>query len=184
MTEYELATIIIGIISTLLILAGLLYTAIQIKKQSEQIELLRKQHTDNHDWNRRIQAQLICNEYKTHVNEIKILNENLNFQSSNDPIPLDFLKQKFNEINGLRDQCHNLLNYFEGLCIGILQGIYDEEVIKKNWEETIIHCSERFRQYILHRREIFEVDVWRDLETIANQWKNEKTNKNRRPHIE
>lgn len=180
MTNYELWSIIISIGTLIITLGGLLYAGNQIKLAREQlnnalenIELTRKIHKENHDWNRRIASQNVINSFRNQ-NKTKELRESLVQIDINDAIPLETVLNKFKTDLNLQGYIHSVLNTFEGFSRGINQGIYDEEVMKTALIGTMIRYFNCFRPYIVHIRNVRNPELFSEYEGLINIWKAEQ----------
>lgn len=159
-------TILTGISAFLLALT-VLYAAREVK-------LLRVQHQDNHDWNRRLAAQQAVREYKEIQFMVEALSVHFDYHHRKEGIPtLDF-EAKLKEIAGLQSNLHTVLNYFEGLARGIRQGIYDEELIRVAFRGHMLRVYESFRYYIEgNRQKLGNPKIWVELEDLVDAWRKE-----------
>lgn len=181
MTNYEIVSIITASLAIFLTIGGLYYTGNQIRLAREQlvnaiksIELTKEIHQENHDWNRRIAAQDAIVAFRNQ-NKTKELRESLGGIDINDAIPLKTILKKFETDSELKGYIHSVLNTFEGYSRGILQGIYDEEVIRTGLRGTMIRYFNCFRPYIIHTRETRNPLLYNEFEGMINKWKTEKT---------
>jgi uncharacterized membrane-anchored protein YhcB (DUF1043 family) len=91
MTEYEKISLITQIVTSVSLIIGLIYGAIQLRKTREQLKYtssqldqMKKVHSDNHDWNRRKTSQELLNilstgDFQEELNKLRIaVKEKLN----------------------------------------------------------------------------------------------------------
>ncbi|MCK5832010.1 MAG: DUF4760 domain-containing protein [Methylococcales bacterium] len=159
--------IIISAISAILLALSVLYAA-------KQIKLLRIQHEEDHDWNRRLAAQETLRGYHEIQVMVEAISEHFDYHNKTEGIPEKEFQEKFNGTKELQSRLHTVLNYFEGLARGIRQGIYDEEVIKASFRGHMIRVYESFKYYIGSRRiTLHNPRIWIELEEMADKWKKE-----------
>jgi len=168
MTDYEIWNLIIRSLTMIIVGAGLFYTGYQIK-------LSRLFHRDNHDWNRRIESQKALVHYNTTVMSTK-LNEMFDFMNINKSIPLDKIMSEIEKSKETQNLIHRYLNIYEGYARGIIQGIYDEELIKNARRGVMVKTYLRFKEYIEFRKQQWGPTAWKELESMANKWNHESTN--------
>lgn len=136
---------ILEIISLLILIISVLIAA-------RQLYLLRKVQKENYDWNKRIEAQKACVEFDYQlINDRKALAKDLDYGKDVDRIPAQKFESIFEKNFELRISCHNILNFFDGLCVGIHNHIYDEQIIKDNFETLILRTYDQFKPYIDER---------------------------------
>ncbi|GGG34868.1 hypothetical protein GCM10011344_39560 [Dokdonia pacifica] len=189
MTNYEIWSLIISLITITITISGLLYAGNQIKLARKQlnsaletIELTREIHKDNHDWNRRIASQNVINSFRNQ-NKTKELRESLDQIDINDAIPLDTIISKFKTDMDLQGYIHSVLNTFEGFSRGVNQGIYDEEVIKTALMGTMTRYFNCFRPYIVHIRKVRNPELYSEYESLINIWKTKMSEPKTRTRI-
>lgn len=169
MTDFEKYTLAIQIISTLGLGITILYGALQLRAN----QLVNKQ---TNDWNKRSAAQAMCIQYEElNPDKTELLNT-LKYFQNNGIATKSELASLFNDKPELRLVCHRLLNYFEYLCLGIKQGVYDEQVVKSFWSNVMPRLFIRLKPYIeQHRSEaVATVTVWALMEEYSNKWNNEQ----------
>jgi len=160
--------IIIQAISTSILAISVIYAG-------RQITLLRKQHGENHDWNRRIAAQQAIREYREIQASIEDLSHHFDYHNRTEGVAADNFNKKFEEVKHLQTSLHTALNYFEGLARGVRQGIYDEEVVKNAFHGSMISVYECFKYYICSRRKKWDNQkLWFELEALIDKWKQEE----------
>ncbi len=78
--------VIIAAISAMLLAVSVFYV-------SRQVILLRKQHKENHDWNRRLAAQQAVRDYREIQSMMETISEHFDYQERTEGIPFyDFEK--------------------------------------------------------------------------------------------
>lgn len=164
----------IRLVSALLVFIGLLFTAYQVR-------LVRQVNESNHDWNRRKAAIDIAVRLNEFIPGKYLIEKSLNFTTRTDPYSLSELEDKFSETEELRQAIHQSLNYFEYLAVGIKQGIFDEEVIKRMWWLTMKSNFQLLKPYIDYWRKNKHPFIWRFMEEYIDKWSVEhNTSENRR----
>ena len=163
-----MGTTIIAAISAILLAFSVLYAA-------RQVQLLRRQHEDNHDWNRRLAAQQTILEYREIQSMVETMSEHFDFHNRTEGIPVADFEAKFKEVNHLQSRLHTVLNYFEALARGVRQDIYDEKVIKNSFRGHMIRVYESFKYYIeSRRRKLHNPKIWVELEELSESWRKEE----------
>ena len=162
----DLASIssISGIIASLFTGVGLIYAGWQIK-------LLKKTHTDNHDWNRRLAAQEAVANLRLHAPIAAELNKLFNSTNLTEGIPLDVILKAFKEDKSIQNKVNEILNGYESLARGVYQGIYDEEVVKSARRGAMIQQFVAYESYIKDRRINVYKNAYLQIESLANKWK-------------
>lgn len=149
--------------------------AISVLYAGHQIKLLRRQHQDNHDWNRRLAAQQTIGEYREIQSMVEAVSEHFDYHDRTEGIPLEDFQKKFKETPGLQSRLHSVINYFEGLARGVRQGIYDEEVVRVSFKGHMMRVHESFKYYIEgRRRKLHNPKIWVELEEVADAWRKEQ----------
>jgi len=64
----------------------------------------------------------------------------------------------------------DLLNYYEGLAIGINQGLYDERLIYSTWESTMNRICICFAEYIDYRGNEGQIKAWAEFTQLVKKW--------------
>jgi RecB family endonuclease NucS len=159
---------VIQIISGLAIIISVMYAGYQVK-------LLRKTHTDNHDWNRRKSAQDLTMELNNTLKDTEILHQKLNVINREEPIPLQEILDAIQEDPAMQLMINKVLNIYSSIARGILNGVYDREIIEISRRTAMIDTYNAFSSYVMYRRDERGSDVWGRLESVVNRWKNEKT---------
>jgi hypothetical protein len=132
-----------------------------------------------HDWNRRKAAQDATLLFNSRVIGRDLLERELGYLSSQEPIPLDALNEKFKNEPNLKAAVHSLLNYFEMLARGVNQNIYDEVVVRTAWKGAMQRAIERFGPYIRSRKG-YSSNAWKELQGLAAQWTSQDLHSGRR----
>lgn len=169
----EIYLLIIRAVSTVFIAIGLLYTG-------RQISLLKESHRQNHDWNRRNAGQIAIRQMLDLAPVDILINKVFNNSNTTEAIPLEKILEAFENNNELQSQLHQLLNAYEGLARGILQGIYDEEVIYEGRRGSMIQAFDNFKPYITYRRKNVHSSAYELMESIVDRWKTKSSKKEQR----
>jgi hypothetical protein len=170
MKTVDIIELAVNFSSALLLFVGLMYTG-------RQLHLTRIIHKQNHDWNRRHAAQQALFNYSTFISGTEQLNKTLGYVTATEPLPLADVEDTFQKNPELRVTCHKLLNFNETLAIGIIHGLYDEEIIKNAWRGNMLRSFDSFRNYIIDFRQNGRPLAFKEQEMIGNKWRNEMTKK-------
>ncbi len=165
--------LLINAISGVITAIGLLYAG-------KQIALLKETHKQNHDWNRRNAAQHAIKQLVELTPIVIRINKVFDISNTLEGIPLEETLKQFNSDKELQSHVHQLLNLYEGLARGILQGIYDEKVIYEGRRSSMIQTFENFKPYIRYRRKNVHSSAYELTECIVNKWKTKMSEKQQR----
>lgn len=147
-----------------------------------QLRLLTQSYRDLHDWNRRKAAQDALDRFVTTQEEnTALLDQVFSILSSNDPIPLDKVREECERQHPVRAALHRRLNYFEHLTIGVREGVLDESILRRACEPVFKRCVRQFRPYMDHRRESGSKDAWTELEALSMEWSTQSSPTSRKP---
>lgn len=112
-----------------------------------QVRQLKRQHKENHDWNRRLAAQNALLQYD--YSEVsRELNRVFQFVDRTDALSSSEINESLLQNKELKTHLHQLLNFYEGLARGINQGVFDESVIKAGRMGAMMRSELSFRNYI------------------------------------
>jgi len=150
---------------------------------SYQLILIRKAHQDDHEWNRRKSAQDLTMELTESLGDTAILHERLQIINRKEPIPLDEILKAIKEDPVLQLKIQKVLNIYSVVASGVLNGVYDKEIIEKARRKAMIATYDAFSAYITYRRKESIPTLWFSLESIVNGWKNELTSSETRELI-
>ena len=140
-----------------------------------QIYLLRKVHRDNHEWNRRKSAQDLTIDIGSRISDYNDLSVAFNLFNRTEAIPLDEINTKFAENPSLELKVLEFLNLFNIMARGVIEGVYDEEIIYKARSTSMIKTFEALKQYIEKRKNERGIDIYSSIEALVNEWKNKNT---------
>lgn len=164
MTNYEIISVSISIISALFVLISLIYL-------SKQVKLVVSAHADNHDWNRRIETQHSLDKIRD-INT-DALNARFGYVNRKEPILIEDILKAFEEDHTLQLLLHKLLNFYEGLANGVFLGTFDEVTIKSNRKSPMEIELVRFKNYIEYRRNQSNRTAWVGYERLVKKWNDE-----------
>ena len=152
-----------------LLFAGILATWIEI-------HTLRIAQKDNHDWQRRQSAQ---NRLADNAGLLSIKSELAAYLPDNHRqggLNKNQLDTLFEQNPELKTNIRVLLNYYESLCRGINQGIYDETVVRIALRGSIIGIYRSYQYYVSERRKLFDnPSLYSMLESQVILWESEGT---------
>ncbi|MEM9078751.1 MAG: DUF4760 domain-containing protein [Bacteroidota bacterium] len=152
----------------ILILVTLVYTAYAAIKSLNET---KKIHFNNLDWNKKNRSVDIMKEFRDFKNKMNSELQ-LNIYTNNVELELDEILNRIKKSKSYESSLNNYLNFYEGISIGILKGLYDEEIIKSSRKTTFIHTYNEFKNYILYRRKTNNSVAWRNFEILIKKWNN------------
>ena len=90
-------------------------------------------------------------------------------------LPLKEIKKVFDEKPQLQVACKRLLDAYGNLATGIIQGVYDEDVIRTARRTDLVTIYERFEAYIKDLRARVHQQAYNYLQRICDKRKSETT---------
>lgn len=141
-----------------------------------QVALGKRVQEQNHDWNRRFAAQEATISYASKIQGAEKLNKALGYAKTKKPIPLIEIQEAFDKNEELRTICHHVLNYHESLCVGVLNNVYDEQVIKNIRKSPITLLFKAFEEYILEDRRKLQPTAYEIQQKLIAKWLAEEAN--------
>lgn len=169
----DLAVLVVRILTLIVISVGAYLSIEQLRIANENLQLLKKSHVDNHDWNRRIETQKAI-VIKDIVRIIK-MNEKFDVNKKNEAIRLQEILNIVEDDDETRVTLDETINRYEGFARGIFQGIYDDEVVKKAMYNSMVKNYKLFKNYIDYNREKYDrKTLWIQYENLMNKWKFEE----------
>lgn len=163
MTTYEYWSLVIRGLTLFVILIGAYLTI-------RQLRLNTKVFQDDHDWKRRDASTKIIQQINECPHNVR-LNDIFQLSTNYTPIKLKRIESKIAEDFTVQNSIHKVLNDYEGIAVGINQGLYDEEVIKNLREYAMTRVCTNFEEYIDKRRKTHVIDAWNDYENLINKWR-------------
>ena len=170
----DIALIIdIGTFCVVVIATG--FAAVQLWQGRQALEQSAKAQEAENTWNQQIAAQSALSEYGTSV-ELSLLQEKFDYLSIGQvgTIPLDKILNEIEADPNVRTDLHKLLNYYEKIARGVLQGLYDGEVVKAARRGAMTRALRGFASYVDHRREVGSPKAWCDLQTLVEEWEGQQ----------
>lgn len=159
---------LVGLIAVIL---GLVFAGVQFKQGRLALEHTAASHEQEYRWRRKIAAQEALSSYSSSV-VLSDLQKQLNYLDigRRGCIDLDEIEEKLEANPDLRADLHRLLNYYEALARGVLQGLYDDDVIKAGRRGAMNRAYTGFECYILERRKNGSPNAWSDFEALILKW--------------
>ncbi len=151
--------------------AGVIITLIYLAKQ---IKNTNKIHSENHEWNRRIETRRALDLYNT-LESVKELEDEFRFSDASQPIERNKINKKIKESSLIKVAIIRLLNYYESLAIGISMGIYSEIIIKETRRGHMIRTYRAFSDYIDFYRGEGKHRSFIQYENLIEKWKKEQS---------
>lgn len=173
-------------LANLVIAIGVFFTFMQLKHNKEELK-------SNHDWNRRQLALTELIKHRKDVTEaIKLLNSNIDYRERKNAYSLNEIHKHLCDNESFdgnilkmtdtgKEIKHNIfviLNYYEYLCIGIENGVFDEPIIKDSIKGALIKANKLFGEYIQHLRtdrHTNNKNLFIKQELIARDWSKENS---------
>jgi hypothetical protein len=131
-------------------------------------------HERSHQFYRRLEAQNALKGFDfgpCHT----VLQDELNYIDRSDTIPMDELSNVLKRNTNIKIEIHKMLDFYEYLACGIMQGIYDPEVVKVGCSSSMKKAARAFEEYIKDRQARFNPRAWRNLQALTKQWQEEET---------
>lgn len=76
-----------------------------------------------------------------------------------------------NQLEPDAESIRYLLNYFEVMSVGVMNGIYDERILGCNYRSTVVKVLEYSIAYIDELRRVQNnKDIYKALENLASRW--------------
>lgn len=179
MTDFEKYTLVIRVFTVLGVIATITYGVLQFRAS-------KRTNVQIHEWNRRKAAQDICIRYEEHNPDKTELLDRLKYFSNDGIVSILEIDGLWEERPDLRLVAHRLLNYFEYLCLGIKQGVYDEEVVREFWSTVMQKVLSMLKPYVEKQRKKINASgtEWCLIEEYTNKWAYEKTKNDRRNNVD
>lgn len=170
----------LDVLSLFLVAGGLFYSGRQlqlsVRVRQDNLKIHKanlKIHEDNHKWNRKYAAQQALMDLSTKVSGLDNLYTAFKLKELGiEKISLELINEEFKADESLRNTCHELLNYHEGLVNGINKAIYDEDVIKSYRKSAMCKVYCWFQHYIEDMQKV-QITVWKEQEAQIHIWKGE-----------
>lgn len=156
-----------NIVSAIGVIITLIYLAKQIKDTN-------RIHTENHEWNRRIETRRALDLYNT-LESVKDLEDEFKFSNANHPIEVNKINKTIKDNPLIKLAIIRLLNYYESLAIGISMGIYSEVIIKETRRGHMIKTYRAFSDYIDFHRGNGNERSFIQYEKLIKKWKEEES---------
>lgn len=175
-------------LANIVIAIGVFMAFLQLKHNKEELK-------SNHDWNRRQLALTELIKHRKDVTEsIRKLNSSINYRERKNAYSLNNIHKHLcgdesfdgNILTITEDGAkikHNIfviLNYYEYLCIGIENGVFDETIIKDSIKGALLKANKLFGEYVSHlrtERHTNNKNLFIKQELIAKKWIEEDSQK-------
>ena len=176
--ETETIKLTIEIISLLVIIISLIVAIKRLGKLSEQLNLVKKQHSDEFEWKKRESSLKYSGLFHPLIRESKhTLQEEFNLYSRSDSIPKKELVDKMDKNPNIQIHINNLLTYYENISLATQKSIVDIEIIYDMTGKTMVNLKKKLINYIDYHREIARNErLWKEFEHLATVF--EKTGQN------
>ena len=139
---------------------------------ARQLRLARKSYVDLHDWNRRNAAQTLFWSFNSGFSFAGV-QDALDYANVMQPLEVDYLQKKFSENKQLQLDVSKLLNFFECLCVGVQNGVYDRQIIETGFKGLLMHGWLVFKKHIEFRQNTTPYKSWETFAKFAHRWEAE-----------
>lgn len=160
----EQATQILQIVAYLVIAVALVYAALQING-------IRRTIRETNSWNRRKAAQDMIFQIDKNASVCTDLNRHFGIFKKREPIPLAKIQKAFSENSELEFRLVELLNAYSALARGVLEGVYDEQIVYDASSARLVKIHNSFQMYIEFRHQEQGPHLYTALETLACEWR-------------
>lgn len=153
---------------------GIVLALLQIRSAVRQLKLSTKQHSDNHDWNRRIATHSTL--LSVYIDKICLLRDSIvtlvgqesyHHQTYNEAA----LKLEKKEIQKLDQKLLDLLTYYTFLAQQIRNNVLDEEIAYQLIAFSCISAYKWGRPFIDEMRaSLNQKHLFIDLENLSSDW--------------
>ena len=166
----ETAELFLGFAETIIILAGLLAAAYQIRQTARAVDQASDRHKEENDWNRKIAAQTALE--RTGASPVlSKLQKRFRYIDKRMIIPFDEIESACAEDDELKTELFGMLNSYEKIARGVNFGIYDDSVIRAARRGSISKAYLAFLEMIEHRRTEYGArQAWKELESLVLSW--------------
>ena len=155
----------------LAVVGGLTFAGFQVRQGRKALEQSAEAHKADHAWHRQIAAQEALAQYSTSVYLSRLAKEFNYLEIGRSAcVDLDLVEERFKAEPDLRQDLHALLNFYESLARGVIQGLYDEDVIKAARKGAMERAYTGFKCYIDARRKTGSPKAWLDLQVLIERW--------------
>ena len=159
-TEVEAVKVVLQIVT---ILVGGIGLGIAIR----QLRLVYVTYRDLHDWNRRKAALDAADKAAEELGEdTPLLHEKFGIMSTNEEISVE---QNSGSGQHRSQSTHSATqtpkNFLETVAIGVDEGVLDESVIKRVFEQVFYRTLSQFKSYANYRQRSGFIDSWTVLES-------------------
>ncbi|MCU4675078.1 DUF4760 domain-containing protein [Catenovulum sp. 2E275] len=162
MTIYEFLNILVQALMILIISLGFIYAR-------KQFNL----HARSHEWERMMLTQNAIVDFRKNQS-LKTISTKLDYLSQTHSTDLSKINEAFDKDSELRADAHMYLNQIEILCAGMLNGVYEEKLIKDSMGNTISYAFEFFKDYIEQRRTDLSPNLYKKTEQVVKLWQQNK----------
>lgn len=175
MTNYELYSLVIAILTLIVAICGIVMALRQLKITREMTLLQLKENYDikvkEYEWNKSAYAQQKLAEFNQLDISVLKDNEKLNYLKNNDVLSLEVIQEEMSKNLQVKNDIHTVLNFYESLARGVKLGIYDEEIIQAAREGAMRRMVKSYRKYIDFRRDIEQhPNAWLYLTDLVDKW--------------
>lgn len=159
----------IEIIKIVLTVISLLFAGVQIYYLTYNIKANKK-------WSAQDVTFKYCIEYNNLLSDINInLKNKLNLireveLNEDNAFYIELFNPNTSEGLKNREEIKKLIRYYERLSVGILCDYFDEEIVRRSMNRTLIVTYKNLRPYILMRRGETQSNICTHYERVAETW--------------
>ncbi len=126
-------------------------------------------HARSHEWERMMLTQNAIVDFRKNQS-LKTISTKLDYLAQTQATELDTMNAVFEQDSELRADVHMYLNQIEILCAGMLNGVYEEKLIKDSMSNTISYAFQFFKAYIEQRRSDLSPNLYKKTEQVVEIW--------------
>jgi hypothetical protein len=164
--------LVVDILALFVQILGIYFVVISLRFVKNQIEMSEKIHADTLIWNKKIATE---NELSSKVNPAvtKLINESFDLKAHR-ILPLELVLSVIDEKKSIEGNIHHVLNRYERLGRGVMNGIYDEDIVKKAIRGPLLRTYYRYYEYIEHWKIKENKYAWVEFIRLAQKWELEE----------
>ncbi len=167
--NFQIIKFIIEIVSLLTIIISLIIAIKRLKTLNEQLNLLKKQYSNEFEWKKRENSLKYSGLYHPLTRESKqILQEEFDLYRRNDSIPKKEFIDKIDKNPSIQVHINHLLTYYENISLATQKSIVDIDIIYDMVGKTMVLLKKKLINYIDYHRTIANNDaLWKEFESVA-----------------
>lgn len=157
---------IADIIQVLILVVLIITAVIALKEISETKNI----HKETLLWNKKNKTIDVLNDFRKVIPHKTKKHFKKQLKQPNKTIPCEEILGEIAQEAKIKSEIVEYLNHHEGLAIGIINGLYNEDLIKKARRTSFFQTWIQYEEYIAHRRKVSNSEAWKNFEEIVNKW--------------